>query len=240
MVTPRARAFLKLAAILLSALACGIVVWRAGGLQQITPQAVLPHLLTLDGWVAVHPFVAGWIFLALGSVLIASSLPGVALTVMTAAGFVFGPLMGGSLALAALLLGSTLAFTIARCLSRPIAATALGPVLQALADRLNSGHVTTLIVARVAPGAPFWIVNLALGVMRLDPIRFLWTSAVGFAPGAAIFSMMGDGLGHQMRTTGRMDASVLTSPRVWGPFLVLTVMVLVFGVWARWRARVCD
>ncbi len=237
MVTPRIRAVMKICLGVVLLLMPGFVLWRTGVLARLTPEAVLPHLLTLDGWATGHSVLAWVLFVAMGGVLIASSAPGVALTVMTAAGFVFGPVIGAVLGLSALILGSCAAFVLARCFSRVIAGTALGPTLAAVALRLNTGRITPLIVARIAPGAPFWIVNLALGVMRLDPVRFAWTSAIGFLPGAIVFALMGDGLGDQLRTTGHMDAHILTSPQVWGPFLVLTVVVLAMNAVVKQRDR---
>ena len=175
-----------------------------------------------------------WVVLG-GVGLVALSLPGMAVTVMAGAGLLLGGFWGGVLGLICMVGGSSVAFVLAHrvgvgWLGRRMAARAR------LASRhLNRGGITGLLLARVAPVMPYWLVNISLGLMGLRLRRFVWISLLGFAPGAFIYATAGAAVQSEWAASGRTDLTALTTPQVWGPLLLLTLMVAAVGFVRRRR-----
>ena len=119
-------------------------------------------------------------------------VPGALLSAM--GGVLFGPLLGGTLAVVGGLIGSTAAFFIARRLGRGQVERLTGPRMEGLDARLQRSGVTTLIVVRLAPLVPYSLLNFAAGVTGINARSYLIGSAIGLIPGAFAYAAIGSGL----------------------------------------------
>ena len=119
-------------------------------------------------------------------------VPGVLLSVMS--GALFGPLLGGALAVVGGLLGSTAAFLIGRRLGREQVERLAGPRMAAVDRRLRRHGITTLIVVRLAPLVPYSVLNYAAGVTGIGRRDYVLGSALGLVPGAFAYAAIGASL----------------------------------------------
>ena len=140
----------------------------------------------IDGLGAVGPiaFVAAY---ALG---VAAFLPGAALTI--AGGAIFGVVKGTAIVFTAAVLGSTLAFLIARYLARGFVEQRIAGNAQFAAIDRAIGQQGRKIVflLRLSPVFPFSLGNYALGLTRVSLSDYV-TAAAGMLPGTLLYVYIG-------------------------------------------------
>src|SRR4051812_33233734 len=111
---------------------------------------------------------------------------------IVACGWLYGP-WGGAISLAAAVASAATSFSIARALGRGAAAQALleRPRARALADLAAEGGLITVALVRLSPILPYTPSNAVMGLtpMRLRDITL--GTAVGMAPGIAVYSWAG-------------------------------------------------
>jgi uncharacterized membrane protein YdjX (TVP38/TMEM64 family) len=90
-----------------------------------------------------------------------------------------------------------------------------------------------LLVLRLVPAFPFWLVNLvpALAGVRL-PTYVLAT--FGIIPGTFVYASLGNGLGNLVEEP---DLAILLKPSVLVPIAGLAVLALIPVGYKRWRAK---
>ncbi|WP_108681798.1 TVP38/TMEM64 family protein [Methyloceanibacter sp. wino2] len=140
-----------------------------------------------------HYVLALTAFTALYAVTVALSIPGgVVLTV--AAGFLFGWFLGGVLSVVGATIGATAVFLVARSALRDVLVEKAGPKLQRFADGFREDATSYLLFLRLIPVFPFWLVNLAPGLLGVSFWTYVLTTFVGIIPGTFAFALAGNGL----------------------------------------------
>lgn len=110
-------------------------------------------------------------------------------------GMIFGPLVGTAITWFGGLVGAWISFELARRFGRPLAARILPATALASADRFAcAAGAPGLLTARLIPIVAFTALNWAAGLTALRRVTFLWTTAIGIAPGAVAFTLSGTGL----------------------------------------------
>lgn len=147
---------------------------------------------------------------------------------MMAAGFLYGPWAGFVLAWAAVVLGATACFLIARKLGRPVAERfASRDKLAAFDDTFARRGVAATFLAvlgiRVFAHGSFDVVSYACGLIPFSLPLFLVASGVGVVPKVFAFTYLGASAGER---PGWLDAMILV-----GAF----GMLLLVPLWMRSR-----
>lgn len=133
-------------------------------------------------------------FAALYAISVALSIPGgVVLTI--AGGFLFGWFVGGVVSIIAATAGATLVYLVARSTLRDVLVAKAGPRLQRFADGFREDAVHYLLFLRLVPVFPFWLVNLAPGLLGVGFTTYVLTTFIGIIPGTFAFALAGNGLG---------------------------------------------
>ncbi len=181
---------------------------------------------------------AGAYFLAYAGA-VAFSIPG-ALAMTLTGGFLFGLVWGTLLTLFAATLGATAIFLAAR--------TSLGDRLGAKLEgrggwmaRLRRGveenQASVLLLMRLVPAVPFFLANLAPAFLGVALPTFVWTTFVGIAPGTAVYTWVGDGLGAVFEAGGTPDLGLIFEPQILGPLLALCALAALPMILKAWRRR---
>jgi uncharacterized membrane protein YdjX (TVP38/TMEM64 family) len=158
-----------------------------------TAIAGLPHTppglrAVVTGAGAAAPVVA----LAAWIVLTPAMFPG---TVPAAAcGLAFGAGPGTAVAWAGSTLGALAAFTIARRAARAQAERALGRRGARVRAAIERHGFSSVLAARLAPGVPATALNYVAGLTRVRARHFAAAIALGGAPRAAAYAVLGAGL----------------------------------------------
>lgn len=204
--------------------------------------------------VAAHPVASLMAYLGIYTGVVGLGLPGGALLTL-AGGLLFGVMTGSAASLVGATAGSTIIFLVTR--------TAFGCGLArdagALAARLSEGFRRDafhyLLVLRLIPLFPFYLVNIVPALCNVRLRTFLLATMLGMIPGTLAFAVVGAGLDDVVRqqatlvaacrALGRGDchpelgfASVLT-PRLIVGLMALAVLTLL-PVLVRWWRNARD
>lgn len=161
--------------------------------------------------------------LVIGLYLIACTI-GIPVTLLVAAtAVVFGPFAGFVYALAGSVGSAVLGFLIGRRLGGGLLRRFSRGRIQRISNGLQKQGFLSVAVVRMVPIAPFVVVNLVAGAMRLRLADFTIGTAAGMLPGIAVLSSVGSSI-----------AGLLSEPSPSNiAFLVLAIAAwigLVFGL----------
>lgn len=215
----------------------GIALALALGLDRhLSAEALAANHAALAALVRDNPALAAGGFVLAYAAAVAVSLPGgVFLTL--AGGLLFGHLWGTVLSVLGATTGAVLLFLAARYALGPLLARKAGPVLAKVRPGLERDGLSYLLVLRLVPLFPFWLVNLAPALvgMRLGP--YALGTFLGVIPATAVFAGIGAGLGEILAAGGRPDLGVILSPGVLLPLIGLALLSLVPVIWRRIATR---
>ncbi|HEX3864395.1 MAG TPA: TVP38/TMEM64 family protein [Stellaceae bacterium] len=174
-------------------------------------------------------------FIAVYAALVALSVPGAVLGTL-AAGFLFGPWLGTVCALIGATIGATIVFLAARAGLAGLLARA-GPWLRRFEAGFRDNALSYLLVLRLVPVFPFWLVNLAAGIIGLPLWIYVIATFVGMIPGAFVYASLGNGIGALIEQGRTPDLSIILQPSVLLPIVGLAALALLPVIFKRWRAR---
>ena len=112
-----------------------------------------------------------------------------------AAGYVFGFGVGFPLVMGCWIVSALASYAVGRHFARPLLYRVAGEdrFLRA-EDLINRGGAVALIGIRLIPIMPFSLMGYVCGAARVPVVRFIWTTAVGYAPITAYFTYLGSRL----------------------------------------------
>jgi uncharacterized membrane protein YdjX (TVP38/TMEM64 family) len=183
------------------------------------------HFASFAAWVQAQGALAPLVFVLGYAAAVVAFVPGSLLTL--AGGALFGVGRGTLYVFIAAVLGSSLAFLIARYLARGAVESRLAgnPKLAAI-DRAIAGDGRRIVfLLRLSPAIPFSVLNYALGLTK---VRFTDTlaAAIGMLPGTLLYVYSGKLIGDIAALAG--GASVPKGPAYWtlvGVGLLATLLV---------------
>jgi uncharacterized membrane protein YdjX (TVP38/TMEM64 family) len=214
-----------------------IVAVRVLGLTHRLPwSALAQNQLTLNDWVAAHPWLAPCLFVLAYTTTVTLSLPWAALLTM-AGGLLFGTLAGGALAITGATIGATLLFLIARSAVAGAMAARGGAALTKLRDELRQNGFSYLLALRLIPVVPFWLVNLAAALCGMRLGQFAAATFIGIIPATFVIASIGAGLGGVLARGQQPNLRLLVSWPVLGPLVALAMLSLTPVLWRKWRTR---
>ncbi len=192
---------------------------RASGLGDLLSlQTLRAHRAVLAAYVSEHAVLAAVLFVLAYVAAVGLSLPGA--TILTlAGGFLFGPFLGTALNVTGATIGATLVFLFARQLFGGNVLERFGDKAIRLGDNIKANAWSYLLVLRLAPLFPFFLVNLVPAFVGVTLPVFMLTTFFGIIPGTAVFTAAGAGLGSVLDKGGAFSlASVLTPEILAGLF----------------------
>jgi uncharacterized membrane protein YdjX (TVP38/TMEM64 family) len=179
------------AVVLLAGLAVFFVL---GGHRYLSFQTLESHREALLALVAAHRLAAPLAFVGLYAVMVAFSVPG-ALVMTVAGGFLFGTLLGSACAVAGATLGAIAVFLVARTALGDLLRQRAGPGLARMRAGFQENALSYLLVLRLVPLFPFWLVNLVPALLGVSLRVFVVGTFIGIIPGSLVYASVGNGLG---------------------------------------------
>ena len=178
---------------LLALLGATAFAFAMGWHRYLTIAALAENREALRGYIEAHKLLSLAAFIGLYAAIVALSLPGGA--VMTiAGGFLFGWLVGGAASVVAATIGATVIFLIARSALGDLLAARAGPWLSRFRKGFQEDAFSYLLFLRLVPIFPFWLVNLAPGLLGVNFATYVATTIRGIIPGTFAFALAGNGL----------------------------------------------
>jgi len=178
---------------LLLLLGIGGFIVAMGWHRYLTLEHLANNRETLRDLIQGHFVLALAVFIAIYAVTIALSLPGGAVLTI-AGGFLFGWIAGGTASVIAATIGATVVYLVAKTTLRDILVAKAGPRLKRFAEGFREDAFSYLLFLRLVPVFPFWLVNLAPGLLGVPFATYVLTTALGIIPGTFAFALAGKGL----------------------------------------------
>lgn len=212
----------------LAVLIAGLVAFFALGLQHyITFEALVRHREALLGWVGRHPTAGPLAYILAYILAVAFSVPGGVLLTVTG-GFLFGTLAGTACALVGATIGATAVFVAARTAFGTMLRAKAGSALQRMEEGFRRDAFNYLLVLRLVPLFPFFLVNLVPAFLGVSLRTYVAATALGIIPATFVFASVGNGLGAVFDAGDKPDfRSLLLAPSVLLPILGLVLLALV-------------
>lgn len=171
-----------------------IAVFASGLHEYLSFDALREHRETLLRLVADNATIAPLVFISIYAGVIALSIPGGAVLTI-ASGFLFGIWLGGLYVVIGATAGATAVFLIARTALGDALRVKAGPWLQRMEAGFKENALNYLLVLRLIPIFPFWLVNLVPAFLGVGLGTYVIGTFFGIIPGSLVFASVGNGLG---------------------------------------------
>ena len=214
-----------------------LTVLHLSGLgQYLSLETIKTHRETLTEFVARNLLVAAIAYVAIYTVAVAFSMPG-AVFLTLSGGFLFGGLLATTLTVVAATVGAILVFLFARSLTGDRALDRFGDSAQRIAAGVRSNAVAYLLVLRLVPIFPFFLVNLVPAFVGVKLSTFAVTTLFGIVPATAVFSFAGAGLGSILDKGETLSVRSILTPEIVGGLVALALLSLLSIPVRSWLAR---
>ncbi len=213
----------------------GLAAFFAFGLQdQLTCAALRDNRAAIGGWVNAHLALAIIAFMAGYAAIVALSVPG-AIVMTVAGGFLFGTVAATAMVVAAATTGATALFLAARTMFRDLLEPRAGPWLARLQRGFAANELNYLLVLRLVPLFPFFVVNLVPAFLGVRLRNFVLATFLGIIPGTLVFAGIGDGLGSIVDAGEACSPRRVLRPEILLPLLGLALLALAPVAYKRFR-----
>jgi uncharacterized membrane protein YdjX (TVP38/TMEM64 family) len=208
-------------------LIAGLIAYFGFGLHKyMTFEALHEHHVHLTDWVAESGLTAGLIFVTVYIAAVAFSIPGATLMTITA-GFMFGPYLATIYVVFGATVGATILFLAARYAFCDFLRAKAGGAMNKMADGFNENPVSYLLILRLVPLFPFWLVNLVPAFFGVTLATFVISTFIGIIPGSFVYAMLGDGAGAVLEAGQDLDLGIILEPRFLAPLVGLGILAAI-------------
>jgi uncharacterized membrane protein YdjX (TVP38/TMEM64 family) len=213
-----------------------ILVVRSGWLGRLSLEGLKESRGALLSFVRGHPLQSLGLYIAVYVASVGLSLP-TALILTLTGGFLFGPWLGGVAAAVSCTLGSVVVFLISRLtVGDAVHARTAGRV-RALAEQIRKDAFFYVLTLRLIPMTPFWLTNVAAGLIAIPVATFAAATLIGILPVSLIYAGIGSGLDALFASDKPLSLHALITPRILLPLIGLAALAVLPILYHRRRAK---
>ncbi len=170
-------------------------------------------------------YIAG--FFIIYVIMTAISLPGaVILTLLS--GALFGLVIGTIVVSFASSIGASLAFLISRFLLKDFFQKKFRNFFEKINQGVEKEGKFYLFTLRLIPAFPFFIINVVMGLTKIDLKSFYWVSQLGMLLGTVVYVNAGASLANVNNLSDILSFNIIISFVLIGIFPIITKKVLEF------------
>jgi len=234
---PAANAFNPIRLWPIAVLACGLGLFYAFGLDTyLTFESLRDNRAMLLDYVDNHGAGSALVFALIYIVSVAFSLPGAAFMTI-AAGLLFGPLLAVIYVVLSATIGASILFLIAKTTLGDTFEARMGPWLKKMERGFQENALNYLLVLRLIPLVPFFVVNLVPAFLGVRLRTFFFATLFGIIPGTFVYAQVGAGLGSIFDSGKSFTVSRILTPDIAVALLGLAVLSLLPVVYKKIKAR---
>jgi uncharacterized membrane protein YdjX (TVP38/TMEM64 family) len=218
-------------------LVAGLVVFFALGLHRyISFEVLRENREVLLNWVQQNGVLAALAYMAIYALAVAFSLPG-GLVMSIAGGFLFGTILGSLYIVIGATVGATALFIIAKSALGDFLRAKAGPWLQKMEAGFRDNALSYLLVLRLVPLFPFFVVNLVPAFLGVPLSTYVIGTFFGIIPGVFVFASVGAGLGSIFDKGETFSASGILTPQIVIALIGLAILALIPVVYKKIKSR---
>jgi len=226
------RRFLPLAVLL-----AGLALFFGLGLNEyVTLDTLKENREALTAWVGANLVLALAVYVTVYTLATAFSLPTGALLTLTG-GFLFGTWVGGLFTVIGATAGATLVFLAAKTALAGMLRAKAGSAVQKMEEGFRENAFSYLLVLRLVPLFPFFLVNLAPAFLGVSLRTYVTATFLGIIPGTFVYASVGNGLGAVFAAGDEPDLGIIFQAEVLGPILALAALSLVPVIYKKIKDR---
>ncbi|MDH3965456.1 MAG: TVP38/TMEM64 family protein [Rhodospirillales bacterium] len=204
--------------------------------QYVTFDALRQHREDLLAFVDEHSIWAALLFMAVYVVAVAMSLPG-GTVLSLIGGFLFGAVLSTGLVVVSATLGATILFVIAKSALGDALRARAGPWMEKLAKGFQENELSYLLVLRLVPLFPFFVVNLVPAFLGVRLRDYVLATFFGIIPGTFVYNLAGAGLGSILDSGEDFTVASVLTLEIKLALFGLAVLALLPVVYKRLKAR---
>ena len=221
----------------MAVLLCGLALFLAMGWHRyISFEQLREHREALEQWIAARGIWAPVIYGLAYAAMIAFSIPGGAVATLVG-GFFFGLVTGSIAVVVSATIGATVLFLAAR--------SALGAVLRRKSEgwlhRMEEGFrenaFSYLMVLRLIPLFPFWLVNLVPAFLGVSLRTYVIATFFGIMPGSIVYVSLGNGIGALLESGKSPDLGIIFRAEILLPLVGLAILSMLPVAYKRYQRR---
>lgn len=202
----------------------------------LTFEALKTHRHELMMFVEDRMVLAIGLFILVYAAATAISLPGGALLSIVG-GFLFGAWFGTAYVVIGATIGATAVFLIARSALGDSLRRRAGKSLKAMEQGFQENALSYLLVLRLVPLFPFFLVNLVPAFLGVPLRTYVIGTFIGIIPGAFVFAFTGVGLGSVFDSSESFSPASVVTPEVLIALTGLGLLSLLPVVYKKLKAR---
>ncbi len=199
--------------LVLAALAAFALLRWSGLAGYLSLETLRTHREALTAWVAGNLVLASLAYVGAYIVAVAFSVPG-AVFLTLSGGFLFGAVLGTLLTVTGATIGATIVFVFASAIFGENALARFGAPAARLAEGIRRNAAPYLLVLRLVPLFPFFLVNVVPAFVGVPRLTYVVTTFFGIIPGTAVFSLAGAGLGAVLDQGGAITPASILTPQI--------------------------
>ena len=216
-------------------LAAAAAAFFALGLDQyLTFEALRENRALLADFVAVQGAFAVLLYIVIYVVSVALSVPGAAILTVTG-GLLFGQWFGSLYVVVGATIGAMGIFLIARTVLGDALRKRAGPALQKMEAGFQENALSYLLVLRLIPLFPFFLVNIVPAFLGVNLRTFVIGTFVGIAPGSFVLATVGAGLGSIFERNDNFSLQGVLTPEIIAALVGLAVLALMPVAYKKFR-----
>jgi uncharacterized membrane protein YdjX (TVP38/TMEM64 family) len=208
--------------------------WYFGATQFLSFDTFRNHRADLQHLVIQNPVRSVIGFILLYILVVALSLPaGSMLTIF--GGFLFGVTAGTIYVVIGATLGAMIVYLATRYAFYDYMHAKAGNALRKMQEGFAEDALCYLMVLRLVPLFPFWLVNLVPALLGVKLRAFLIGTIIGIIPGTFVYVSIGDGLGALFDQGKMPDFGIIFEPRILTPIIGLAILAMIPVAYKKYR-----
>jgi uncharacterized membrane protein YdjX (TVP38/TMEM64 family) len=218
-------------------LCLGLVAFFALGWHRyVSFETIRTYRGMLMDWVGRWGMFAALAYIVCYALMAAFSIPGGALATIVG-GYLFGLWLGVAASVIGATLGAVAVFLAARTALGELLRAKAGGALRRMEDGFRRNAFSYLLVLRLVPIFPFWLVNLVPAFCGVSLRTYTLATLIGIIPGSFVFASVGNGLGALLDRGETPDLKIVFQWEILLPILGLALLALLPVLVRKLQAR---
>lgn len=190
----------------------------------------------LLNWVQENGLFTALAYMGIYAIAVAFSLP-VGSVLSITGGFLFGTLLGALYIEIGATVGATALFVIAKTALGDFLRSKAGPWLQKMEAGFRDNALSYLLVLRLVPLFPFFVVNLVPAFLGVPLSTYVLGTFFGIMPGVLVYASVGAGLGSIFDRGESFSASGILTPQIVMALIGLAILAFIPVIYKKAKAR---
>lgn len=181
------------------------------------------HRQELLQWTDQHYALAVAGYLVIYQLATAISIPGaVYLTLL--GGFLFGIFLGTLYTVIGATVGAIWLFLAVKTALGDFFARRSEQWISKMREGFRGNAFNYLLVLRLIPIFPFWVVNIVPALLGVSLKTFFWSTLIGIIPGCVVYILLGNSLGQILDANQTPQLTIIFKPFIFVPLLALALL----------------